>query len=346
MMPKAPRPERFVGVVGGSKVYDPGCHCAFTDIIHWRGRVWLAFREALNHSVHPSSQIVLMASADHGRTFQVQARIAARGLDARDPHFFIIEDRLHVIIPCWRLPRERGERLTLVARSDDGRGWETFPEIPAFQDVTVWRPREGAGDGAWYAAAYDRQVDKRTGRVRLLRTEDGLDWQAVSTIHDAGYPNETELCFLPDGELLALVRREMEPRFPLLAKARPPYAEWEKTGCDCFLQGPLLERLGDGRFLVVGRSPRDLEQEENHPAVTRLFALDPETGHLEPGIALESGGDTSYASFQRLPEDAAGEANALLSYYSGHGYDNGSYRTGEQPQRCAIYVARLVVYGL
>ena len=55
--------DQWIQMVGSSKVYDPGCHCAFTDITHWRGRIWLTCREALNHSIHPSSQIVVLASA-------------------------------------------------------------------------------------------------------------------------------------------------------------------------------------------------------------------------------------------------------------------------------------------
>ncbi|MBN1810130.1 MAG: exo-alpha-sialidase [Planctomycetes bacterium] len=336
-------------IVGISKVYDPGWHCAFTDIIAWRGRVWLVFREAVNHSVHPSSNIVVVASADHGRTFLEAGRISARGLDVRDPHFFVVDDVLHITIPCWRLPQERNEHVTIIARSDNGREWETVPDVKALEGLTVWRPRLSP-DGTWYAAAYGRNADKSEGAVHLMKTTDGVDWGRVSTIETKLRPNETELCFDPDGTLRALVRREKQDRrYPLLAKAVPPYAEWSKLECDAFLQGPLLERLTDHTYVVVGRSPREPGQAEFHPCVTRMFMLDVETGHLEPGDALESGGDTSYAGFVRLPEGARsamnGGHNALLSYYSGHGYDNGSYRGGEQVQRCAVYVARMAVPG-
>lgn len=343
--------ESLLRVVGLSRVYDPGCHCAFTDLALWRGRVWLAFREALNHSVHPSSQIVVLASADYGQTFQLQARIAARGLDVRDPHFYTHDDRLHLVIPCWTLDGTERRRITLLARSDDGQHWEQHRQLPVFQDVTLWRPRRSTapGDGALYAAGYGRSASKEIGAVRLYRSADGLAWEAVGIIHDTDLPNETELCFLPGGELLALVRREVEHARPLLARIRPPYTgAWVKRECDQYLQGPLLEHLGGGRFLAVGRSPLDLAQAgKGAPRVTRLFGLDPESGHLEPGTALESGGDTSYAGFVRLPADAqkasGGAANALLSYYSGHGYENGSYRGGDAAQHCAIFVARALV---
>jgi len=338
----------MLNIIDLNKVYDPGFHCAFTDIAFWRGRAWLAFREALNHSVHPSSQIVIMSSANHGRSFQVESRISRREHDVRDPHFLITNDRLHVVIPTWEIPRSENHRQTFLAVSDNGREFEFIEDIPAFDCTTVWRPRKSSREKAWYAAAYDRQPDKKRGKVRLLRSENGTEWQAVSVIHDQEYPNETELCFLPEGDLLALVRREENAgRRPLLARSTFPYEKWDKTECDQFLQGPLLERLGEDRFLVVGRSPHELNKPGCERKVTRLFSLDIDKGHLEPGLALDSGNDTSYAGFVLLPEGSGsrnnGDANALLSYYSGHEYDNGAYRGGEQWQRSAIYVARVVV---
>ncbi|MCZ7649089.1 MAG: glycoside hydrolase [Planctomycetota bacterium] len=333
----------FVQLAGLNKVYDPGCHCAFTDLTYWRGRVWLAFREALNHGIHPSSQIVVLASADHGHSFQLMARIAARGLDVRDPHFYVVDDRLHLTIPCWKNPptdSAKGKRVTILARSDDGLAWELHREVPLLEDQTVWRPRKHPSENAWYAASYEREVARDAGRVRLIRTVDGLAWEAVSTIEDAGFPNETDLCFLPDGALLALVRREKAEGIPILARARAPYTEWSKTPCDRWFKGPLLERLPGGQLLAVGRVQRE---DDAKRYVTRMHLLDPETGVLAPSHTLESGNDTSYAALAHLPPGAGAPHNALLSYYSGHGYDNGSYRGGDAPQRCAIYVARLAV---
>jgi hypothetical protein len=339
----------FPQIVDCRVVFDPGCHCAFTDLTVWGGRVWLAFREAVNHSIHPSSRIVVAASADWGRSFDVFARVAAPGYDIRDPHFFVCGDRLHLVCPSWRLPQRT--RHTILARSDDGVHWEQFAGVAAFAGRGVWRPRRSSmrHDAAVYAAAYssDPTQPRSPRQVHLLRSEDGLDWQEASLIAEQGRPNETELCFLPDGELLALVRREDPPNQPLLARATPPYARWQTLDCDRFLQGPLLERLPDGRLLVAGRSKRDLAQPQGAPSVTRLFLLDDRSGRLAPGPTLESGGDTSYCGFCLLPEDAAADdpagANALLSYYSGHRHPNGSYRGGNLSQRCSIHVVRLRV---
>jgi hypothetical protein len=334
----------MINIVDLNKVYDPGFHCAFTDITFWRGRVWLTFREALNHSSHPSSQIVIMSSANHGRSFQVESRISKRNHDVRDPHFLINNDRLHVIIPTWDMTQLENHRKTLFAVSDNGHEFDFIDDINAFDFRTVWRPRISSKEKVWYVTAYE------PNKVHLLRSEDGIEWQEVSIIHVQDLPSETELCFLPDGDLIALVRRgavRITGCKPILARSTFPYKKWDKIECDQFLEGPLLERLGEDNFLVVGRSPQDLNNPECERRVTRLFSLDIDTGHLEPYTALISGNDTSYAGFVILPKDSAsnnnGDANALLSYYSGHEYDNGDFRGSEQWQRSAIYVARVVV---
>ncbi|MCX7803596.1 MAG: hypothetical protein N3A38_00260 [Planctomycetota bacterium] len=191
-------------------------------------------------------------------------------------------------------------------------------------------------DGALYSAGYAPAKEAEDYRVELYRSEDGLDWRLISVIHPDERANETELCFMPDGELLALVRREEPPYRPLLARAGPPYTEWRKVECERFLQGPLLERLPDGTLLAVGRSPRDAEGGKDRGMATRAFRLDPVSGRMDPLFDLPSGGDTSYAGFCNL-----GDGTALLSYYSGHGYDNGTYREGGKVQRCGIWLARL-----
>lgn len=326
---------------GVSCIYDPGCHCAFTDIIKWRGRIYVTFREAVNHSVHHSGQIVVLGSADYGQSFQPHARLG-NSCDLRDPHFFTVGERLGIMIPSWIVPDpEKGipERIRNchVALSDDGINWD-LKEIEALRGRTLWRPRRGP-DGALYSAAYAPSRVKDDYRVSLRRSTDGENWEDVSLIHGEDKANETDLCFMPDGELLALVRREQEPRKPLIARSKPPYKEWTKVGCDRFLQGPLLERLPDGTLLIVGRSPEPFGADKPTGGCrTRGFRLNIETGELEFLFTLPSGGDTSYAGLLKLNDN-----EAFLSYYSGHMYPNGSYRDGDAMQRCGIYLAKFAL---
>jgi len=323
-------------------IYDPGCHCAFTDIIRWHGRIYVTCREAVNHSVHLSGQVVVLGSANHGRTFQVHARLAMDGYDLRDPHFFVAGNRLGLAMPSWIVPDpaqgipER-VRTCHLAQSDDGIHWD-LRRSTSLDAKAAWRPQTGP-DGLLYTAGYEVSSIPAQDRVALYRSADGWDWEFVSAIYREDRANETDLAFTPAGELFALVRREVDPHTPILARSKPPYTEWTHVACDRFLKGPLLVCLPDGSLLAVGRSREPMDP---HPAAgsggyqTRGFRVDPATGAMEYLFTLPSGGDTSYAGYCQLDE-----ATALISYYSGHGHANGHYCGGEQCQHCAIYVARV-----
>jgi len=319
-------------------VYDPGCHCAFTDILYRHERVYLAFREAVNHGVSASGQIVVLSSADRGRTFQPHARIAAAGYDLRDPHFFTVDGRVGLMIPSWKVDSAGGGpvRTCHVAFSTDMLSWE-LPELSELEGWTLWRPAAGP-DGMVYAVGYTAGSAKGDYRAVLHRTRNGTTWEEVSVVHDEDGANETDIVFLADGEIVALVRCERNPCFPLVARSRPPYTEWRKVRCDRFLQGPLLVRDRKGGLVAVGRSAEPMDGGGKGTCMTRGFSLDPDTGKTAYLFTLPSGGDTSYAGYAEI-----GEGTALLSYYSGHGYENGTYRSGLEVQRTAVYVARLAV---
>ena len=163
----------------------------------------------------------------------------------------------------------------------------------------------------------------------LLSSDDGIHWHEVSVIYDGNGVNETCLEFGPNGELTALVRREVSPWFPAVCRSSPPYDSWSAQIADAFLQGPMLKRL-EGKFLVVGRI------KEGDRYRTGLFFL--EGSHLAQFGVLPSGGDTSYAGFQVVEP-----GRAFLSYYSSHEYDD-TPKGAEGP--AAIYLAELVFSNL
>jgi len=302
------------------KVFDDGRHNAFTDLVRWRGQYYLAFRNATDH-VSRDGRIVLLRSSD-GRAWERVASLETE-CDDRDPKLLATPERLFLYSPGW-LPGEGHEpdlhRGTAVSTSDDGSAWTDLRPCTE-PKVAFWRPRS-FGD-VHYVEAYTSagRGDMAGWRSRLLRSRDGLRWEEVGVIYQGQGANETCLSFAPDGTLTAMVRREEEPRLPAICRACPPYREWGYLSSDRFLQGPMLEWIGE-HLLVAGRC------RERGELRTGLFWL--RDARLKLIRLLPSGGDTSYAAIA-----PAGDERWLLSYYSSR-----EYRTGSRGP-AAIYVAGL-----
>jgi hypothetical protein len=97
-------------------------------------------------------------------------------------------------------------RTTLGSSLRDGKTCAPFSPL-APGGWGFWRVKENAG--IYYAAAY-QDGDKS---VVLYTSKDGAGWAAGPQIYgvSADTPLETELTFMPDGHLLALVRMDGTP---------------------------------------------------------------------------------------------------------------------------------------
>ena len=282
------------------RIYDKAPHSAFTDLTKFKGRYFVVFRTGSEHGSF-DGEIRAMASEDLENWREVA--VFSTPDDDRDPHFAVFRGRLFVYFA--RRPRSDPEsRWTMCAQSADGRKF-TKP-VRVFREFNrLWRPKI-VGD-ILYCASHECKGEWRS---ILLRSADGLEWEKVSTIHEGDKANETELLLLPDGSLLALVRREAPPKTALLCRSRPPSWEWERHDTGIVLQGPAMTLWG--REIVICARFYD----RGRP-YTGLFALDlgadlsrSKIRHL---FTLPSGGDTSYAGL--LPLD---DERLLVSYYSSH----------------------------
>src|SRR5262249_23765719 len=129
-------------------------------------------------------------------------------------------------------------------------------------------------------------ADPAEWKLKLVVSTNGVKYDLVRHLGVPGHPNETTLRFLPDGDLLAMVRRGggAPMAWPGIGKA--PYKEWHWIATGGRFGGPNFIVLPDGR--LVGSSRR-------YPggAMTGV-GLMTRTGY-EPSLILPSGGDTSYA---------------------------------------------------
>ncbi len=302
-------------VVSVARIWDGGAHNAFTDLIRWRERWYCTFREADDH-VGGDGRIRVLVSSD-GETWSSAALVGEAGIDLRDPKLSMTpDDRLMMVAggSVYEGKRYLG-RQPRVMFSQDGATWSA-PQRVLEEGDWLWRVTWHAGRA--YGMSYKALPGPSTEwALTLVSSADGRAFERVTTLAVPGRPNETTLRFMPDGEMVALVRREAGDRLAWVGRSRAPYTTWTWRETTHQVGGPNFIRLPDGALWASGRS-----YPGGPKTVVARMTLD---GGYEPVVTLPSGGDTSYAGM-------IWHADLLwVSYYASH------------EGKTAIYLARLKV---
>ena len=300
------------------RVFHNGEHNAFTDMIHFRDKLWLTFRSCPDgHGVNPTSSIIVLSS-DDGQQWQQVHRFRVAKRDCRDPHFLLFNDRLFVYSGAWYCgdgpPKryEMNEHLGFAVWTGDGQKWHGPFMLEGTYGHYIWRA--ATYDGKAYLCARRKQLFAKTEsreerdplvQSAMFESDDGLIWRTVGFFQER-YGNETAFLFEEDGSVLA-VARGASRRHAQVCRSHPPYQNWQRADLDRYLGGPLVVRWGN-RTLVGGR---DITSGK---ATTTLYWLHGD--RLHKCAELPSGGDNSYPGFLALSQD-----RALVSYYSSHERD-------------------------
>lgn len=314
------------------RVFHNGEHNAFTDLVKFGGRYFLAFRSCPDgHMVHPTSSIIILVSDDL-RSWDPVHRFHVPLRDTRDPHFLVFRDRLFVYTGTWysgktTLPRDDydlNKHLGYAAWSSDGKQWHSPVMLEGTFGHYIWKA------GTHGSKAYLNGRRKRAfsmaprgeGKVVesvMLESDDGLTWR-TRAMFQPEYGNETAFQFEPDGTIVAIGRRTGKAQ---LLRSEHPWKRWDRRELERHIGGPLLARWGQHR-VVGGRKPTP-----KGPRTSMYWLID---GRLHEFAELPSGGDNSYPGFLELTAD-----RAVMSWYSSHERDaNGKTIT-------AIYMADLSV---
>jgi hypothetical protein len=308
-------------IVSVVRIADRAPHAAFTDLVRWRDALWCAFREGSGHVPGTNGVIRLIRSAD-GEDWRTAAVLDEEGVDLRDPKLSVHPDGRLMLLAGGSVYRGRDlvGAATRVAFSADGETFEALAPIEL--EAAIRTGRDWLWRVTWHGETAFGVVYQPGGDgtiTRLLSSTDGVRWRTLGTWDLDGRPNETTLRFLPDGRMLALVRREGGDRSGRIGVAAPPYTAWSWAALPVPLGGPEL--------IVVP----DPEREPALLAITRQYGDPARTlvarvgldGSFAPLLTLPSGGDTSYAG-------AVLDGDRLsISYYASH------------EGRTAIYLARL-----
>jgi hypothetical protein len=305
-------------IVSLKKIWDEGKHNAFTDLIRWHDRWYCTFREADAH-VGGDGRLRVLESTD-GERWEPVALVAEQGIDLRDPKLSITpDDRLMIVaggsVYEGKTLKGRQPRVTF---SKDARTWSP-PQRVLSEGEWLWRVTWHGGKA--YGISYNAEERNseaakeaaQSGKVapgpadwklKLVASSDGVKYDLITHLDVPGHPNETTLRFMPDGELVALIRREGGNTFGWIGHSSAPYTKWTWKETTSRLGGPNFIRLSDGTLWAAGRS---------YPggAKTVLAKMTAE-GDYTPVLTFPSGGDNSY------PGLIWHDGLLWMSYYSSH----------------------------
>jgi hypothetical protein len=306
------------------RVFHNGEHNAFTDLIRWRDRYWLAFRSSPEgHAVNANAAVIVLSSAD-ARTWVQAHRFSVPQRDTRDPHFLIFKDQLFIYSGTWYAGRKLapGEKhdfnqhLGVAVWTADGVNWAGPRRLEGTYGHYIWRA--AAFDGKAYLCG--RRTYAGGLQSALLESDDGLIWKFRS-LFQPEYGNETAFVIADDGEITSLSRKTNSASD--LGRSRPPYTEWSRQEIPEFIGGPLLVRWG--KWLMAGGR----RVTPGGPQTTLSWVID---GRLRPFAELPSGGDNSYPGFVELVP-----GRGLVSWYSSH------EKGADGKPITAIYLAELAL---
>ncbi|MCP4642491.1 MAG: exo-alpha-sialidase [bacterium] len=315
-----------------AKAFGDGRHNAFTDLARWKDMYYLCFRHGEGH-VSMDGVIRIMRSPDM-KNWEPCGTLKTLG-DDRDPHFTVTDDELFVYFGVWDLVHwpgtrtpDRGSVRSHFASTTDGTTWT---EVRGLYEPGFWMWRVRMLDGSFYTAAYTAiRPSPKERDVRLLRSEDGLNWDLVSTVATGILSGESDMWIQPDGSMWMITRVNDKPGHSKLSKSDPSKKTWKHEDLGALLHSPAVAFWHD-RIFVSGRG------RGANGYVTKVWEL--VDSKLVELLTLPSSGDTAYPGLIADPASLDTDTPALfVSWYSQH-------QKGENPEdtthAASVYVGRI-----
>lgn len=287
-------------IVSVQKIWDEAPHNAFTDLIRFQDKWYCTFREGRGH-VGGDGKLRVLTSTDGGK-WESAALLAEKGIDLRDPKLSITPDKRLMIVAGGSIYQNKKfiGRQPRVAFSKNGRNW-THTQRVLVEGEWLWRVTWH--DGRAYGVSRSLPTGKEDSVATLWTSRDGLHYELITQLDVPDRANETTLRFLPDGKMLALVRREKGNQRGWIGTSSRPYKQWKWHETEHRLGGPNFIRLPNGSLWAASRS-----YVGSAKTVLARFGSDV----YEPILTLPSGGDCSY------PGLAWHDGILWMSYYSSH----------------------------
>ena len=293
-----------------SIIYENNDYAAFTSIIDYENRMFIAFREGPNHA--PSSDEengCIRVLENVSGEWNVIATIADATKDLRDPFLTIVDNHLRMYIMCNSFEGgEYHQAGTLYTDYINGN-WSELRAVNHDLSHTgcFWRVRK-YGD-KYYSVAYCKQE-----YPTLMSSDDGINWTAVTEIQISNeYLNEADMCFIGD-RMYVCIRKALPYTAPSYwCMADYPFTDFTWKEMEIHLESPALIRLPYSQTMLLSGRERD---GTGTNANVSLFSVDVD-GKLERITQLDGG----FGSDRGYPGFLYKDGKLFLSYYT---YTSGS----------------------
>ncbi len=296
-----------------------------------QGRRFFAWRTGPSHFASAEVVMNVVSSEDDGNTWRFEGAFAL-GTDVREPQLLSFEGRLWLYFAELGTSSIEFEPHGMKRTEYLGPGqWTPLDDV--YDDTFIpWRLRDvdGVPQLLGYVGGenvYD--ADGEPVRIHWLRADDGMNWvpfQGNDPIVHEGGGSETDLVFLDDGSIVAVIRNEagedgLFGSFVCTAPADDLMA-WTCDPDPLKYDSPLMFRAS-GRVWLVGRrnvtasGAYDLQldglepQQEyltyqlaywQEPKRCALWEVDPATRTVAWALDLPSSGDTCFPDYLDLPD--------------------------------------------
>jgi hypothetical protein len=297
------------------------------EIHFFDGKLYLAWRTAPYHFADEAAQILVMASADDGTTWE-EVLTVDHGADVREPRLFDIEGQLHLVYFEAGIEPTAFDPQAFWQRSLTKDGSWTSPAL-VFSEVEVpWdiKVRGGQAYMTSYAGGHYQDAAADPIELRFRRSADGVAWVPVgdtATVYSGGV-SEAAFEFDEDGSLWALTRNE-----DCDASGCGSHVCWasnESLGVwECpsesdprRFDSPELFRHRDEIYVVARRNLGDTFGPEGDllaysltAKTTAVYRIDKPSRTIVHEFDLPGAGDTAFPSVRRTGPDSY-----LLANYS------------------------------